>query len=417
MASPSTSNSQASSFGQWGIVWLLCVGVLIAYVDRTNLSVALTTKELKDALHLDDAQRGTLNSAFFWFYAFLQMPAGWVVDRYGVKWPLAIGFVFWSLISGSTALVSTFGQLLVLRVLLGFGESVVMPASMRWIRFHLPESRRGMAVGILLAGTKFGPAVGAPLAAWLTVEYGWQNMFVILAAGGLLWLVPYLLLVKDDDRALEKAQLAGAGADFPFLRLFRTPLIWGILIGSFCYNYFVYHNMTWLPAYFVERRHMSLASMGWFTMFSFAGTAVVAIFSGWWADKLIAGGRDPVKVRKWFTCAGLVLASTEVIGSLTPSNDVAIFFAVFSMCGLGLATPNYWALTQTLLPTAGIGRVVGLQNFAVNLSGVAAPLATGWLKQATGSWDAPMQAILVLLLIALASFAFLVRREYAPKAA
>jgi len=85
------------------------------------------------------------------------------------------------------------------------------------------------------------------------------------------------------------------------------------------------------------------------------------------------------------------------------------------MCGLGLATPNYWALTQTLLPSAGIGRVVGLQNTAVNLSGVAAPLVTGWLKQTTGSWEAPMQAILVLLLVALASFLFLVRPQYVPK--
>ena len=401
---------------RWWTVWLLCGGILIAYVDRTNLSVALATPELKQALKLDDAQRGALNSAFFWCYAFLQVPAGWLVDRYGAKWPLAIGFVFWSMVSGLTAFVHSFWQLLSLRVLLGVGESVVMPASMRWIRFHLPEANRGAAVGIFLAGTKFGPAAGAPLAAMLTASYGWQNMFLILAAGGLLWMIPYWRLVDDDDRALE-AREARTGGQMSYRALFSTPLIYGILLGSFCYNYFVYHNMTWLPAYFVERRNLSLNSMGWFTMFSFGGTALVAILSGMWADRMIRGGRDPVKVRRNFTCAGLILASTELIGALSPSHDVAVFFAVFSMCGLGLATPNYWALTQTLLPGAGVGRIVGVQNFAVNLSGVAAPLVTGWLKQTTGSYDAPMQAIWVLLLIALGCYAFLVRPEYAPRQA
>lgn len=401
---------------RWWTVWLLCGGILIAYVDRTNLSVALATPELKAALRLDDAQRGALNSAFFWCYAFLQIPAGWVVDRYGAKWPLAIGFVFWSVVSGLTAFVQSFWQLLSLRVLLGIGESVVMPASMRWIRFHLPEANRGAAVGIFLAGTKFGPAVGAPLAALLTASYGWQNMFLILALGGLIWMIPYWRMVSDDDRAIEARESQGGG-DLSYRTLFSTPLIYGVLLGSFCYNYFVYHNMTWLPAYFVERRNLSLNSMGWFTMFSFGGTALVAILSGMWADRMIRGGRDPVKVRRGFTCAGLILASTELIGALAPSDGVAIFFAIFSMCGLGLATPNYWALTQTLLPGAGVGRIVGIQNFAVNLSGVAAPLATGWLKKTTGSYDAPMQAIWVLLLIALGCYAFLVRREYAPKVA
>ena len=177
----------------------------VAYIDRTNLSVALATNDFKDYFRLTDADRGLLNSAFFWSYAFLQIPAGWLVDRYGVKIPYAISFLAWSLISAATAMANSVSQLFALRFLLGVGESVVTPASMRWIRFHFAEKERGLAVGLYMTGTKIGPAIGAPIAAWLVAAYGWRPMFAVLGLGCLIWLVPWLLLVKNDDRAIEKA--------------------------------------------------------------------------------------------------------------------------------------------------------------------------------------------------------------------
>jgi len=142
----------------------------------------------------------------------------------------------------------------------------------------------------------------------------------------------------------------------------------------------------------------------------------MAPLAGWAADRLIARGGNPVKVRKAFTLAGFLMASTEVIGGLSNSVPVALFFAIFSLTGLGLATANYWALTQTLIPGGAIGRVVGVQNCAANLPGIVAPIVTGWLKQATGSYDAPMQAIWFFMILGVASYLFLVREKYAPKA-
>ena len=139
-------------------------------------------------------------------------------------------------------------------------------------------------------------------------------------------------------------------------------MIWGTIIGTFCYMYFVYFCMTWMPAYFVERRDLSLNSMGLYTFFSFGGMAAMAAVAGWAADRMIARGGDPVPVRKGFTIAGFLMASTEVIGALSDSVTVALFFAVFSLTGLGLATANYWALTQTLIPGGAIGRIVGFRT-------------------------------------------------------
>jgi MFS family permease len=408
-----------SSRLRWSIVGLLCLGMMIAYFDRVNLSVALADKDsaspLRDFLHLSDNDRGALNSAFFWSYAVLQIPAGWVVDRYGVKFPFALGLVCWSLTSAGTAFARSMRQLFGLRVLLGVGESVTTPAGMRWIRFHCPEQQRGLAVGLYMAAAKLGPGVGAPIAAWLIAVHGWRMMFVILGLGGLLWLVPWMKLVKNDDRELEAAQARQSpGANVPFSAVIASPVIWGTVIGTFCYQYFVYFCMTWMPAYFVERRNLSLDSMGLYTMFSFSGMAAVATLAGWAADRLIARGWDPVRVRKAFTIAGFLVASTELIGALSHSSSVALFFAVFSLSGLGLTTANYWALTQTLIPGAAVGRIVGIQNCAANLPGIVAPLLTGWLKQTTGSYTAPMQAIWVFLLTGVAAYLFLVRAKYAP---
>ena len=141
----------------------------------------------------------------------------------------------------------------------------------------------------------------------------------------------------------------------------------------------------------------------------------MAALAGWAADRLIASGRDPINVRKGFTIAGFVLASTEVFGAFSDSVPVALFFAVFSLTGLGLATANYWALTQTLIPGASIGKIVGIQNCAANLPGIVAPILTGWLKQTTGSFEAPMLAIGFFLILGIVAYLFLVREKYVPK--
>ena len=140
-------------------------------MERANISVALVVPEFKQVFGLTEADRGMLNSAFFWSYAFLQIPAGWLIDRYGVKFPYAIGFFAWSVLSAITPLCSSVSQLLALRFLLGVSESVVLPASMRWIRFNFQEKERGLAVGLLMTGTKIGPAIGAPITAALISLY------------------------------------------------------------------------------------------------------------------------------------------------------------------------------------------------------------------------------------------------------
>ena len=146
---------------------------------------------------------------------------------------------------------------------------------------------------------------------------------------------------------------------------------------------------------------------------SFAGTGTIAIAAGWAADRAITRGGNPVTVRKAFTIAGFVLAFSAVFGAFTQSTVVALFLAVFSLSGVGLATANYWALTQTLTPRSVSGRMAGIQNTAANIAGIAAPAITGLLVQKTGSFNAPLIAIGFWLLVGIGCYVFLVREEYA----
>ena len=411
--STATAANQANS-NRWIIIGVLSVGMIVAYVSRAALSVPLAMPAFIKAFHLSLTDRGILNSAFFWTYAVLQIPAGFVVDRYGIKFPYFLGFAIWCLASACTALTHSMPQLILVQVLLGAGQSIVVPASYRWIRHHFGEKERGLAIALYMTGTKIGPAIGTPLAAFLISAYDWRFMFVLIGFGGMIWLVPWLLLVKNDDREIEwAARKKDGGKPIPFARILASPVTLGTIIGSFCYMYFVYFCMTWMPAYFMERRHLSLGKMGLFVFFSFGGMALVATLAGWSADLLIGRGYNPVNVRKCFTIVGFSVACTELIGARATSLETALLFAVISLSGLGLATANYWALTQTLMPAAAIGRISGVQNCACSLAGIVAPILTGWLLQKTGNYETPMMALLCVLIAGVLSYVFLVKEKYA----
>jgi MFS family permease len=401
---------------RWAILALLSVGALIAFVNRTNISSALVVPAFKAQFHLTDVDRGWVNSAFFWSYAVLQVPMGWVVDRYGVKLPYTLCFLFWCAASALTGLSTTLAGLIVMRLVVGAAEAVVVPASYRWIRNNFAEGQSGTAVGLYMLGTKIGPAIGAPVAAWLIVASGWQAMFLITGALGLVWLVPWLLMVERDLPVAGKRAAARRASAVPASRLLASPLVWGTLVVNFCYNYFTFYCMTWMPAYLVERRHLSLEKMGLYSFFSFAGIAIVALAAGWAADRMIARGQDAVRVRKGFTIAGFLLASTVVLGAYATSLNAALFWNVASLSGLGLATANNLALCRlTLIPAPAVGLVTGFQQVATSLAGIVAPILSGWLLHASGGYDLPMQVIFLFLIVGALTTAFVLRADWAPR--
>jgi len=176
--------------------------------------------------------------------------------------------------------------------------------------------------------------------------------------------------------------------------------------------------MSWMPAYLVEQRGLSLSKSGLYTFFSFAGIAIMAVIAGWAADKLIARGGDPVKVRKGFVVAGFIGACTVLLGANADSLSVALFWNVFSLTSLGLATANNLALCRlTLIPKPAVGLVTGVQQVATSLAGGVSASLSGWLLAVSGSYLLPMYVIVVFLVIGAASTLILLQPKWAPKLA
>jgi sugar phosphate permease len=124
------------------VLMLLAVCLFINYIDRGNLSIAAPL--LKDELGISASQLGILLAAFFWTYTAMQFVSGWLVDRFDVNRVIATGFLLWSLATATTGLVRGFTILLVMRLLLGIGESVAFPSCSKILARDLPEHHRGV---------------------------------------------------------------------------------------------------------------------------------------------------------------------------------------------------------------------------------------------------------------------------------
>src|SRR5262249_14666952 len=146
--------------------------------------------------------------------------------------PLTIAFVFWSIVAAGTAGANSLVQLMALRLALGFGEAVVWPAGLSWIRAHIPEHERGVATGIFVSGSKWGPALAGLLAPRLITRYGWREMFLILGVGGAFWIVPWLLVSKERISERRERTEAAPTNGVPVVALLQTRQMWGTLIGT-----------------------------------------------------------------------------------------------------------------------------------------------------------------------------------------
>ncbi|MBN3752072.1 MFS transporter [Paraburkholderia sp. Tr-20389] len=412
-----TRSRAARAENRWGILVLLALGLMISFVDRTSMSAALADHHFVQEFALTHVERGWLGSAMFWSYGLLQMPMGWLVDRYGVKWPYSICFLLWCLAAAATGMVTTLSALIFVRLLIGVAEAVVVPATYRYLANNFDETRKGTALGIYSIGGKMGPALGAPIAAWLIAVSSWKAMFIVTGLAGLVWLMPWQLMLDNDYPS--KAELAARkrrAAAVPLGNLLSSPVVWGGLITNFCYSYFAFYCMTWMPAYLVEQRGLSLRQSGLYTFFSFIGIAIVAAFAGLAADRLIARGHDAVVVRKSFIVAGFIGGTTVLIGAFTRSPQMALFWNVVSLSLLGLVTANNLALVKlTLIPKQAVGLNTGLQQVATSLAGGVSASLSGWLLHVGHSYTLPMLAIFGFLLLGAASTVVLLQRKWAPK--
>ena len=365
-----------------GVLFLLSLSVLINYIDRSNLSIAAPL--IKDELRISASQLGILLSAFFWTYALMQIPAGWLVDRFDVKWVFATGFFVWSAATAVTGLLHGFMALLIVRVILGLGESVAFPSYGKILGGYFKEHRRGFANSMLMAGLSLGPALGMKVGGSAVGHFGWRPFFVVLGLAGLLWLAPWAAWMPR-----RSAPPPSNGHTAGVLDILRLRSAWGTCIGQSSINYYLYFLVTWLPFYLVRGRHLSLGQMANWGGLLFLMSAISATVSGKLSDRWIQAGASPTLVRKGMMLFGHTgIGVFLVLTVLAPDRLLIAALAMTGAC-LGISVCNSWAISQMLAGPRMVGRWVGVQNFAGNLAGAVAPALTGFLLDRTGSFYWP----------------------------
>jgi ACS family D-galactonate transporter-like MFS transporter len=403
----SLEDRAAPSSKRWWMVVLLFAAVAINMLDRGNLSVAAVP--LMSSLSLSPKAMGLLLSVFFWTYAALQIPAGYIVDRFGLRFIYALAFVLWSLASASIGLTSTLTQILALRLVLGIAESVAHPLSLSYIKRSFHEKEQGLPTGIYVSGMMVGAGAGSLLGGLFLKYWGWRNLFLATGLGALIWLIPWLLIAP---KAPARSTTEKPRVDFriPWTKAISNPLFWGISIGVFAYSYYWFFFLTWMPTYLVSARQMSFVRMGAYSAASLWVMAAMSPLGGFLADRAIARFGKPLAVRKAFVCIGCILSSSVLLLLKVNSPSLVLGLLMFSLAGLGLASSNFWSLTQAISPAPIVGRIVGYQNGVGNLAGAAAPLLTGFLLGPSKNFSSSIMLAGISGWVAAAAILFLFRQ-------
>jgi ACS family D-galactonate transporter-like MFS transporter len=388
---------------RWRIFLLILLIVAINYVDRASLSVAMPT--ISEEFGIDAAAQGILLSSFFWTYALMQIPGGWLADRYGARPIIAGATILWGVFQALAAFATGWMGLLLARLGLGLAEGPTFPAGGKLNAVWLPAKERGRGAVIIDGGAPLGTAFGGLIIAGLMGAFGsWRTAFVVAGLGtvaaGLFayWYIrdkpreqpatneaeaEYIERehAKEDElltpREAARTNVAG------FLR-FRS--FWGMLFGWVGFNLVFYGLVTWAPNYLAQERHLSLAAIGGATFIIFGAGFVGEIVGGFLADHWKERGGAPNIVMRSVLGISAVLTTVSTFLLAFVSSPVAAVALLASTLFFLRWGGLYWSIPPTLTDRARVGVLGGIMNFAGNVAGILVPIIVGVIVQVTGSY-------------------------------
>ncbi|MBV9248288.1 MAG: MFS transporter [Acetobacteraceae bacterium] len=392
------------------LVLLILAGTL-NYIDRATLSIGGPL--IREELGLSIADLGLLLSAFLWAYAFAQLPAGALVDRLGPRWLLGAGLAVWSLAQVAAGMIGSVGQFAVARVFLGLGEAPMFSSAARVVRDWWNVRNRALPTGIWNCTSSLGPTISPPLLTFLMLSFGWRWMFIIMGIVGVAIAIAWYFVYREVDEVdlspEEHHHLTEGEEELPtqpitFLewrRLFAFRTTWGLVLGFFGIVYVVWLFQAWLPGYLEIQRHISIQATGLVASIPYAFGVIGSIGGGWVADRLMASGFSPINSRKIPVITSLIaMAAFTYLAAVTESNVMAVACISGAVLCAGCSSGMSWAMVSVAAPencTASLGSIM---NFGGYLGGALAPMTTGFIVQATGSF---VPALLVAAVIAVAA--------------
>ncbi len=383
---------------------LLAPITFVMSLDRTALVVAAPT--IQAEYHFTLVQMSYLLTSFSWTYALLQVPSGWLAERFGPRRMLYWANMLWSLLTVATPAAAGFASFVSLRLLLGAGQSADWPSSVLALKRWFPGAERAKANSILLGGLYLGPIAAAPITTAVILHFGWRWAFYGFGALGVVIGLAWWFGFRDDPAAHPamrpaelRAILAGQAAEpgrsgrGAFAAKLRSGQFWAVGVQYFFLILIQSFYTTWLPTYLVRERQFSLAKMGLYASLPWVSLFVMVFATGALSDRILQRTGSVWAARVPVAMAGFVISALALIAaSRAPQVWLMMTLLCVSLGAVGLTQVSIWSATQDL-GRASTGVVSGWANGWGNAAGVAGPVLTAYLVDWTGSWSSALLAI------------------------
>lgn len=411
------------------IVAMLFAATTINYADRATISIA--GPDMAKELGLSPVQMGYVFSAFAWSYVLAQIPGGWLLDRYSVKWVYAAAVALWSgftlvqgavgFFTGLTAVVLLFA----LRLAVGLTEAPVFPANARIVAAWFPTRERGMASAFFNSAQYFATVLFTPLMAWIVHNFGWHHVFTSMGLLGFAFAVLWLRVVDSPKNhpSMNRAErdyieAGGALLDMDgqsrtkqgdagrtLRQLLANRMLLGIYVGQYCITVLTYFFLTWFPVYLVKERGLSILQAGFAAVLPALCGFIGGILGGVISDLLLRRGFSLTAARKIPIVGGMLLSMSIIGCNYVQADALVVGLMALAFFGKGIGALG-WAVVADTSPRESGGLSGGLFNTFGNTAGITTPIAIGYIVQSTGSFNGAL--VFVGLNALVACFCYLV---------
>ncbi|WP_313079340.1 MFS transporter [Atlantibacter sp.] len=426
------SETKKGMHTRYYILLIIFIVTAINYADRATLSIAGT--EVAKELQLSAISMGYIFSAFGWAYLLMQIPGGWLLDRYGSKKVYTYSLFFWSLFTFLQGFVDMVPlawagvSMFLMRFMLGFSEAPSFPANARIVAAWFPTKERGTASAIFNSAQYFSLAIFSPLLGWLTFAWGWEHVFTVMGAIGFVLTFMWVKFIHNptDHPNMSAAELefikkGGAVVDMdhkktttdsgPKLHYIKQMLTNRMMLGVFFGQYFIntitWFFLTWFPIYLVQEKGMSILKVGMVAsipaLCGFAGGVLGGVFS----DSLIKRGHSLTLARKLPIVLGMLLASTIILCNYTDNTVLVIALMALAFFGKGFGALG-WPVISDTAPKEIVGLCGGVFNVFGNVASIVTPLVIGYLVSELHSFNAALLFVGCSALMAMVCYLFVV---------
>jgi sugar phosphate permease len=382
---------------RWVILAVLWLTLLLSYFDRVAIAAALPfmTREL----HLSGSVAGLVSGALFLSYTLVQVPGGYLSDRYGQRRFIAAALAWWTVFSVLTgAAAGSLLALLAVRFLMGVGEGIHPPPLWRMMANWFRPGRRSVPLALMLTALPLGPALAPKIAFPIIQAWGWPWVFYITAVPGIVVVVLALVLLRDTptrrDAPEATAHRSGPAGE---RRTWWVPHVYLAFAAFFFYGFVLYGLMGWLPTFLITYRHLDLTAAGWLATTPYlAGT--VGLLTGAWLCQTRFALRRRQFVAATYLATAVCIGCTALAASSGEAGVALTAAGFFLYAGLG----PFWSVPMDLVAPHEVAMWLGFINMGTQISGFLGPILIGWLNQQTGSFTAALNAMIVSLVLAAA---------------